>query len=131
LKPARTLANIVGPMLFVQVILGGSVVLLGLDFIYHFVWGMISFAALIATTLLGARDFGRSSNMVKVGVAAILDFVLQGALGFVAFSSNVVVVVHLTNAFVLGTLVTYFIIFADSADKGLARMGPLGQSPSS
>ena len=130
MKPARMLANIVGPMLFVQVILGGSSVLLGLDIIYHLVWGLLAFVGLVATTLLGARDFGRGSNMVKVGIAAILVFVLQGALGFVAFGSDVVVVVHLANAFILGILVTYFIIFADAADMATAKMGAMGQSPS-
>lgn len=59
--------------------------------------------------------------MLKAGLAAIGVFVLQGILGFVAFSSDTVVVVHLANAFVLGILVTYFIIFADNADKAVAK----------
>jgi len=52
-------------------------------------------------------------------MAAIADYVLQIILGFIALGANsgVVVVVHLTNAFVLGVLVTYLISFADSADK--------------
>jgi heme A synthase len=117
-------------MLFVQVILGGSSTLLGLSIDFHIIWGSLSLVVLIVTTVLAARDFGTGSNMFKVGIAAIIDFVLQGALGFVAFGSDVVVVVHLANAFILGILVTYFIMFADRADKELAaKMGMSGPSP--
>jgi hypothetical protein len=51
-------------------------------------------------------------------MAAIADYVVQ-IMGFIALGTNsgVVVVIHLTNAFVLGVLVTYLISFADSADK--------------
>ena len=125
------IANIVGPMLFVQVILGGSSTLLGTDITYHIVWGLLTFIGLLATVALGARDFGRGSNMVKVGIAAVLVFLLQVALGVYVLisSSNVIVVVHLANAFILGILATYLIVFADAADKGLAKMGAMGPSP--
>lgn len=126
------LANIVGPMLLVQVILGGSSTVLGFDPTYHVAWGVLTFVVLLVTVGLGAKDFGRRSNMVKVGIAAILVFLLQAALGIYIISTGslVVIVVHLANAFIIGTLVTYLIIFADAADKALSRMGPMGQSPS-
>jgi len=38
LKPARIVANLVGLMLFVQVILGGSAVFGYIDVLYHLVW---------------------------------------------------------------------------------------------
>jgi hypothetical protein len=52
-------------------------------------------------------------------MAAMADYVVQIILGIIALGTNsgVVVVVHLTNAFVLGVLVTYLISFADSTDK--------------
>lgn len=129
MKLARTLANIVGPMLLVQVILGGSATLLSFPILIHIIWGTLTFAVLIAATVIAARSFGRSSSVFKVGIAAILDFILQGTLGFVAFGSDTVVVIHLTNAFILGALVTYLIAFADRADKALAsNMGMTGQA---
>lgn len=105
-------------MLFVQVILGGSATILGTPpIIYHLVWGTLTFIVLIATTVLARVDFGMSSTLFKVGVAAIVDFVVQGILGLISFSSGVAIVVHLTNAFLLAVIVTYLISFADSADR--------------
>ena len=117
MKPTRITANLVGMMLFVQVILGGGAVLLGWPVIYHFVWGGITFAVLIAATLLAARDYSRQSTIFKVGTAAVVDFIIQIILGYFALSSDVTVVIHLTNAFVLGVFTTYLISFADSAEK--------------
>ena len=110
-------------MLFIQVILGGSAVVLGLPIIYHLVWGTLTFIVLIATTVLARIDFGVSSTLFKVGVASIVDFVVQGILGLFSFGSDVAVVVHLTNAFLLAVIVTYLISFADSADRAAASLG--------
>jgi hypothetical protein len=53
---------------------------------------------------------------------------VQIILGVIALGNNgVVIVIHLTNAFVLGVLVTYLISFADSADKASASL--LSKSP--
>ncbi len=120
MKPARALANIVGPMLFVQVILGGSALLLGFPIEIHIIWGLLTFVVLIVTTVLGARTYGMRSSLARVGIAAIVIFVLQGLLGFAAFGSDTIVVVHLANAFILGILVTYFIVFADRSEKEMA-----------
>ena len=61
-------------------------------------------------------------------MAAIADYVVQIILGFVALGLNndAVVVVHLTNAFVLGVLVTYLISFADNAEKASTALNPKG-----
>lgn len=119
-------------MLFVQVILGGSALLLNLDISLHIIWGILTFILLVVATGLAVRNFGRSSNMFKVGVAAIIDFILQGTLGFVAFGgSSLVVVVHLANAFILGTLVTYLIVFADRADKDMVPKVGMPYTPNS
>ena len=104
-------------MLFVQVILGGSAVLLNLDIGYHVAWGIATFVVLVATTVFVVRSYGSKSTIFKVSIAAIVDFVVQGILGLFSFSSDTFVVVHLTNAFVLAVIVTYMISFVDSADK--------------
>lgn len=124
MKPSRIAANAVGIMLFVQVILGGSAVLLGIPILYHLAWGVITFIVLIATTALAARDYGVKSTLFKVAIASIVDFVVQALLGFVSFGSAVAVVVHLTNAFVLAVIVTYLISFADSAEKSVVTTRP-------
>ena len=104
--------------MFVQVILGGSYIFLGdPPIIAHLVWGTVTFIVLIIATALSAKTFGTGSNLVKVGLTAIIDFVIQGLLGLFSFQGGLAVVVHLTNAFVLAILVTYLISFADSADK--------------
>jgi len=117
MRPSRITANLVGFMLFVQVILGGSAVLLSFPISYHIVWGIITFAVLIVATVLAARDYGRRSPILKIALAAIADFVIQGILGLLAFSSDTIVVVHLTNAFVLAVLATYLISYVDRADS--------------
>jgi heme A synthase len=100
-------------MLFVQVILGGGAVLLSFPIIIHIIWGVATFAVLIATMVLVGRSYGSKSGIFRVSVAAIVDFVIQGILGFFALGSDVIVVVHLTNAFVLAVLATYLISMAD------------------
>ena len=62
-------------MIFVQVILGGSAAILGLNVLYHLIWGMLTFVMLVVTTVLAARDFGTGSTLLKVGLAAVVDFV--------------------------------------------------------
>jgi heme A synthase len=112
-------------MLFIQVILGGSYAILDSPpIIYHLVWGTLTFIVLIATTVLSRIYFGMSSTLFKVGLAAIVDFVIQGILGLISFGSGVALVVHLTNAFVLAILVTYLISFADTADRTPTKIGP-------
>jgi heme A synthase len=119
MKPSRIFANLVGFMLFVQVILVGSATFGFVDMIYHTIWGAIAFAVFIVATAYAFREFGTKSSLFRVGVAVLADYVIQIALGFTALGLNndAVVVVYLTNAFALGALVTYLISFADSADK--------------
>jgi heme A synthase len=119
-------ANLVGFMLLVQVILGGSAVFGFIDVIYHIIWGALNFVVLIIATVFAARKLGSKSTLFRTGTAAIVDYVVQIILGFVALGLNndAVVVVHLANAFVLGVLVTYMISFADSAEKASASLHP-------
>ena len=121
MKLSRILANLVGMMLFVQVVLGGGSVVLRFPVEYHLVWGILTFLVLVATEVLAVRDFGLLSTLSKVAIASIADFVVQGILGLMAFNSAVAIVIHLTNAFLLAVLVTYLIVFVDSADKAAAH----------
>lgn len=91
---------------------------------YHIIWGVITFVVLIVATVYAARELGSKSTLFRTGTAAIVDYVVQIILGFVALGPNsgAVVGVHLTNAFLLGVLVTYLISFADSADKASAHI---------
>ena len=113
------LANLVGFMLFVQVVLGGGATLLGFDVLYHLVWGIITFVVLIVATVYAARELGSKSALFRTGVGAIVDYAIQAGLGLTALAtgSDAIVLVHLTNAFVLAVLATYLISFADNADK--------------
>ena len=113
-------------MIFVQVILGGGSVLLGWWVNYHIFWGVATFAVLIIATLYAVTELGSKSTLFRVGVAAIADFVVQIGLGLSAFANynGTVVLVHLTNAFVLAVLVTYLISFADTANQASAMRVP-------
>lgn len=126
MKPTRIIANLVGMMLFVQVILGGLATVLSYPVIYHLIWGVLTFAVLVIATVLATRTYGSKSTLFKVGIAAIADFVLQGILGLIALGSDPAIVIHLTNAFVLAVFVTYFISFADSAEKMSTSLNPKG-----
>src|SRR5438132_13074854 len=97
LKPVRIVANLVGMMLFVQVILGGSATVLGLPVIYHLLFGVLSFAVLIVATVLAAREYGSQSTLVKVGIASIVVFVLRAVplLYALSLASDMIVVVLL------------------------------------
>jgi hypothetical protein len=130
LKPTRIVANLVGLMLFVQVILGGSAVFGYIDVRYHLVWGVLAFGVLIIATVYAASELGQKSTLFRTGIAAIADYVVQIILGFIALGTNsgVVIVIHLTNAFVLGVIVTYLISFADSAEKASTSLNPKGPS---
>jgi hypothetical protein len=115
-------------MLFVQVILGGSAVFGYINVNYHLAWGVATFGVLIIATVHAASELGSKSTLFRTGIAAIVDYVVQIILGVIALGNNgVVIVIHLTNAFVLGVLVTYLISFADSADKASASL--LSKSP--
>src|SRR5437879_11765380 len=113
LKPVRIVANLVGMMLFVQVILGGSATVLGLPVIYHLIFGILSFAVLIVATVLAAREYGSKSTLFKVGIASIVDFVVEGVLGLgaLALGSDTVVVVHPTYGFLLAVSLRSRMIF--------------------
>jgi heme A synthase len=117
-RRTRITANIVGLMIFVQVILGGSATILSNAYVlYHLIWGTLTFVMLVVTTILAVKDFGTGSTLVRVAIAAIIDFVIQGVLGLFSFGAGVPLVVHLTNGFLLAVIITYLISFADSADK--------------
>jgi len=95
---------------------------------YHLVWGVLAFGVLIIATVYAASELGSKSTLFRTGIAAIGDYVVQIILGFIALGTNsgVIIVVHLTNAFVLGVLVTYLISFADSAEKTSTSLNPKG-----
>lgn len=117
MKASRMVANIVGPMLLVQVILGGAATVLNFPIGYHLVWGILTFVVLIVATVLALREYSTKSTVFRIGAVAIVDYVIQGVLGLAAFNSDDVVVVHLANAFVLGALATYLISATVSASK--------------
>ena len=79
----------------------------------------MTFVVLIVATVYAVREYGSRSTLFRVGMASIADYVVQVVLGVfaLALGPGVIVVVHLTNAFLLAVIVTYLISFADSADK--------------
>jgi heme A synthase len=115
LTPTQRLANAVGGMLLIQVVLGGAATLVGFPIVYHIVWGVLTFAVLLALTAMSARSLGTNSIIFKLSIAVVIDFIVQGILGFIALPTtsymNDVVLIHLTNAFILAVLATTLISF--------------------
>ncbi|MGI0092288.1 MAG: hypothetical protein ACREBS_11325 [Nitrososphaerales archaeon] len=110
MTPTQTLSNVVAGMLLIQVVLGGAAALLEFPIMIHLVWGVLTFIALIALSVLLAKRFGSRSGVFRVSLFAIIDFVVQGILGFISLGSNGdAILVHLTNAFILVVLVTMLI----------------------
>jgi len=74
---------------------------------------------LIIGTGFAAKEYGSKSTLFKTSIAVIADYVVQIILGFtaLALSNDTIVVIHLTNAFLLAVIATYMISSADSADK--------------
>lgn len=103
------LANGLAGMLIIQVILGGASVIFNDSKTPHVVWGVISFVVLLALVFLIVREFGTKSAPFRISLAALVDFIVQGILGFISFSSNYALIVHLTNAFILMAIVTMMI----------------------
>src|SRR5437773_3225116 len=103
MKPSRILANLVGMMLFVQVILGGSATVLQFPVIYHLVWGILTFVVLIVATVYAVREYGSRSTLFRVGIASIADYVVQEVLGVFALvlGPGVLLVVIVTTRFFL------------------------------
>jgi uncharacterized membrane protein YjfL (UPF0719 family) len=56
--PVRTLSNIIGGMLLIQVILGGAATVLNISVFSHLVWGVITFAVLLVLVFLIVRQYG-------------------------------------------------------------------------
>ena len=63
--PTRIVANLVGMMLFVQVVLGGLATVLGYAVIYHIIWGGLTFVVLIIATVYAVRELGSKSNPLQ------------------------------------------------------------------
>lgn len=121
MKPYRIVSNVVGFMLLVQVILGGIATLISRDYeSVHIYWGVATFAVLIVATVYSVKALGTKSTLFRIGIAAIVDFIVQAALGLGILFNNydsTTVVIHLTNAFILGIFVTNLISIADRTDK--------------
>src|SRR5579862_3901276 len=100
-------------MILIQVVLGGASVLID-ESTYvgvHIIWGILTFGVLVALTAVSARTMGTKSIIFRLSIAVIVDFVIQGLLGFLAFNSDEIVLVHLTNAFILAILATMLISY--------------------
>jgi heme A synthase len=113
LTPTQTLANVVGGMLLIQVVLGGAAVLINDSYTgYHIVWGVLTFAVLIALAVVSARSLGAKSIVFRLSIAVIVDYVIQGILGFASSAyGDQLVLIHLTNAFILAVLATTLISY--------------------
>lgn len=115
MTPTQSLANALGGMLLIQVVLGGAATLVSFPIVYHIVWGVLTFAVLVALMAVSARTLGTQSIIFKLSIVVVIDFVVQGALGFAALPTTIymsdIVLIHLTNAFILAVLATTLISY--------------------
>jgi heme A synthase len=136
LKASQRLANALGGMLLIQVVLGGAAVLINNSYITpHIIWGILTFAVLIALTVVSARELGTKSIIFRLSIAVIVDFIVQVLLGFLSLAAlggsltfitpGSFVLIHLTNAFILAILATTLIAY----NRAIASVAPTGQPP--
>jgi heme A synthase len=112
LTPTQRLANAFGGMLLIQVVLGGAATLIGFPIEFHVIWGILTFVVLLVLLAMSARTLGTKSIVFKLSIAVLVDYIVQGALGFVSMGGNGdVILVHLTNAFILAVLATTLISY--------------------
>ncbi|MHB1868077.1 MAG: hypothetical protein ACYCPP_03935 [Nitrososphaerales archaeon] len=100
---------VVATMLLIQVALGGAAVFLNLPVISHLAWGVLSFVALLALVYLIVKQFGTKSKPFRYSIIAVVDFIIQGILGFISLNSNIATMVHLANAIILMIMVVILI----------------------
>ncbi len=110
-------SNVIAGMLIIQVILGGAAVIFGYTTGPHVVWGVITFVAFLALVFLVVREFGTKSLPFRISLVGVVDFIIQGILGFVSFKSSDALLVHLTNAFILVAITSTLI-------SAIARTAP-------
>ncbi|MHB2035414.1 MAG: hypothetical protein ACYCPW_01540 [Nitrososphaerales archaeon] len=109
MTPIRSLSMVVATMLLIQVALGGAAVFLNLPVISHLAWGVLSFVALLALVYLIVKQFGTKSKPFRYSIIAVVDFIIQGILGFISLNSNIATMVHLANAIILMIMVVILI----------------------
>lgn len=100
---------VVATMLLIQIALGAAAAFLNLPIISHLAWGVLSFAALLALVFLIRKQFSTQSKPFRYSIIAVVDFIIQGILGFVSLNSSVASIVHLANAIILMVLVIMLI----------------------
>ena len=108
---------VLATMLLIQIALGVAAVFLNLPVISHLAWGVLSFAVLLALVSLIVKQLGMKSKPFRYSIIAIVDFIIQGILGFISFNSNVATMVHLANAVILMVIVVMLI-------RAIARTAP-------
>ena len=117
MTPIRTLSMVVATMLLIQIILGGAAAVFNFPVVSHLAWGVLSFVALLALVYLIVKQFGTKSKPFRYSLIAVIDFIIQGIIGFVSFNSGIALVVHLANAIVL--LIIFVMLI-----RTVARMPP-------
>jgi hypothetical protein len=117
MKAATILFHLTAAIVFLQLVLGALFVFSFLDASVHIIDGIVLFGIAVANlvaTVLSKPRFG--PTLIVSALLAALIF-LQGLLGFVAFESNAVVVVHFTNALVIYGLAVAGVIYSRSWNK--------------
>ncbi|HVB12701.1 MAG TPA: hypothetical protein VNE86_06175 [Nitrososphaerales archaeon] len=109
MTPIRSLSMVVATMLLIQIALGAATVFLNLPVISHLALGVLSFVALLALVYLVVKQFGTKSKPFRYSIIAVVDFIIQGILGFVSLNSSVALIVHLANAIILMVIVVMLI----------------------
>ncbi|MDA4127869.1 MAG: hypothetical protein OK422_00155 [Thaumarchaeota archaeon] len=117
MKAAAILFHATAAIIFFQLVLGALFVFGFLDSAVHVIDGIIVFG--LAVSNLVATVFSKPRfrpTLVTSAVLVALIF-LQGFLGFAAFESNAVVVVHFTNAMIIYGLAVLGVFYARAWNK--------------
>src|SRR5487761_1752292 len=104
MKAGAILFHATAAIIFFQLVLGALLVFNFLDPALHVIDGVIVFGLAVATMVVNLLSKPRFRTTRVISIALVALILLQGILGFIAFSSNAIVVVHFTNAMIIYAL---------------------------
>ena len=126
MRVAAILFHASAVVIFLQLFLGAMLVFNFLDARTHIFGGLIVLGLAAATMVVTVRSKPRGRPTTIISVALVVLIVFQGLLGFAAFGSDVIVVVHFVNAMIIYALAVLGMFYARAWNKLNTGLPPHG-----
>jgi heme A synthase len=117
MKPAAILFHVTAAWIFLQLILGALLVFGYIDPTVHIIDGLIVFGLAVATMVVTLLSKPRYRPSMLFSIILVVLILIQGVLGFIAFHSDAVVVVHFTNAMIIYAIAVVGVFYSRQWSK--------------